>query len=470
MATYLPGTQPFNAAVSRQSIGLLENAKSQSSQGNDSTSLEICKYEDRQRTEEEKRSQSLALIQRISERHLIKQQESPKQPRSRELQQYLDVLQDAIPRLPDDYLLPGTALPMITLPQPRLSHPVIIPQGGFRTSTPKFSRTYPPGLQNCGISKNEFFRFVDDLNRLDDPSVFPGDQAVNTSGFKDTAGLTASHPMPIAIAIGLAAKHVKRIPKHSAMSEVLLRANGELFRPRGLICVLVACERAEAKEANISPERKGHVVSTNGLDRSREKKLKLRKKVGVRLRDFGWPILPQVEVDDKHDFYPDLDNKRLPLRHSYRSRRRRSPSSEGEEKRGLGRVIEEHYETEENIGEGRQRQSTSRCAKLKHPANTENETLPLDGNKVTPWELGCNRLSDFGLVPGRVEVGRLPADFFTAEGDKSITLEEALRTDSESIRSSAVKQRISSDQRKTLDSDALYLMITNAPHEVNIFK
>ncbi|KXH65713.1 hypothetical protein CSAL01_03223 [Colletotrichum salicis] len=276
--------------------------------------------------------------------------------------------------------------------------------------------------------------------------------------------------MPIAIAISLAAKHVKRTPKRSAMSKVLQRANDELFRPRGLICVLVACVRAEPKEANTSPERKGHVTSTNVLDRSREKKLNLRKKVVVRLRDFGWSIPPQVELDEKHDFHPDLNNKRSHLRHSYRSRRRRSPSSESEEKRGLGRVILKEQCENENIGEGRQRQSTSRCAKLKHPANTENETLPLNGNKVTHWELGCNRLSDFGLVPGRVEVERLPADFFTAERDESITLEEAPHTDSETIRSSAVIQRLVPNQRETLDSDALYLMITNAHHEVDIFK
>ncbi|KAK1613521.1 hypothetical protein BDP81DRAFT_477070 [Colletotrichum phormii] len=451
MATYLPGTQPLHAAIPRQSIGLLENVKPQSSHGNDPKSLEICKYENRQRTEEEERSQSLALIQRISERHLTKHQESRKQPRSRELQQYLDVLQDAIPRPPDDYLLPSTGLPTITFPRPRLPQPVIIPQRTSRTSRPKFSRTYPPGLQNCGIGKNEFFRFLDDLNRVDDQLVSLGDHVINISGFKGMTGLTALHPMPISMEIGLAAKHEKRIPNRSAMSGILKRANDELFRPRGLICVLVACEQAKPKEANTSPEREGHVTSTNVLDRSREKKLKLRKKVGASLRDFGWPIPPQVELDEKHDFHTDLDNKRSPLRHSYRSRRRRSPSSESEEKRGLGRVIEEHYENE-NIGEGRQRHATSRYAELKHPANTENGTLPLDGNKVTHWDLGCNRLSDFGLVPGRVEVGRLPTDFFTAERDESISLEEAQHTDSKTIRSSGVLQRLPPDQRKTLDS------------------
>ncbi|KAI3554514.1 hypothetical protein CABS01_02130 [Colletotrichum abscissum] len=464
MATYAHGTESLPGPVPGQPIGFLDGCESQSTQETGSTSLGLCKYEKRQNTDEGDRNQSLALIQRISKRHLIKQQESRNQPRSRELQQYLDVLKDAIPRLPDNNLTPSPELPTITFSRPRLAYPIIIKQRSSRTLSLKFTPTYPPGLQNCGIEKREFLRCIDDLNRVDEQLGPPGDHAMDINGFASMTAFTIARPTLLSMAIGVASSYRKHTTKRSAMTEILQKANKELFRPRGLVCVLVTCRRTEPKEPEKTPETGGTAASTDILDRTQEKRLKLRQRVVGRLRDFRWTELPQFEFYDEHNSHPDLDSHRLPARHSYRSRRRRSPSIEREDKTGLRQVIQENCENG-NIGEGRQGQSTLKCGVSKHPGRTSYELFPLSGNKATDWDFVSNQSSSLGFALGKVEVESLTADFFTAGTDEDTTREEAQQTDMKPEHTSTVfKHRIYS-QGKTLSSDALCLMILNSPED-----
>ncbi|KAK0381874.1 hypothetical protein CLIM01_00773 [Colletotrichum limetticola] len=464
MATYAYGTESLPGPVPGQPIGFMDGCVSQSTQETGSTSLGLCKYEKQKNTDEGDRNQSLALIQRISERHLIKQQESRNQPRSRELQQYLDVLKDAIPRLPDNNLTPGPELPTITFSRPRLAYPIIIKQRLSRTLSPKFTPTYPPGLQNCGIEKREFLRCIDDLNRVDEQLGPPGDHAMDINGFANMTAFTIARPTLLSMAIGVASSYRKHTTKRSAMTKILQKANNELFRPRGLVCVLVTCRRTEPKEPEKTPETGGTAASTDILDRTREKRLKLRQRVVGRLRDFRWSELSQFGSYDEHDSHSDLDSHRLPARHSYRSRRRRSPSIEREDKTGLGQVTQENCENG-NIWEGRQGQSTLKCGVSKHPGRTRHELLSLSGNKATTWDFVSNQSSSLGLIPGKVEVESSTADFFTAETDEDATREEAQQTNMKPEHTSAVLTHRIYSQGNTLSSDALYLMILNSPEE-----
>ncbi|KAF4778098.1 hypothetical protein HER10_EVM0013260 [Colletotrichum scovillei] len=464
MATYAHGTESLSGSVPGQPISFLDGCVSHSTQETGSTSLELCKHEKRQTTDEEDRNRSLALIQRISERHLIKQQESRFQPRSRELQQYLDVLKDATPRLPDNNLTPGPEMPTITFSRPRLAYPIVIKQRLSRTMLPKFTPTYPPGLQNCGIEKREFLRFIDDLNRVEEQSASPRDLVMDINGFANMTASTTARPTLLSMAIGVASSYRKHTTKGSAMTEILQKANNELFRPKGLVCVLVTCRRTEPKEPERTPETGGTAASTEILDRTLEKRLKSRPRVVGRLRYFRWSELSQFGFYDEHNPDPDLDSHRLPARHSYRSRRRRSPSIEREAKTGLRQVVQENCENG-NIGESRQRQSTLKCGVSKHPVGTEDEPLSLSGNKTTSWDFVSNQSSRLGLIPGEVEVESLTADFFTAETDEDTTREEAQQTDSEPEHTSTgLKHRIYS-RGKALSSDALCLMILNSPEQ-----
>ncbi|EXF77966.1 hypothetical protein CFIO01_08873 [Colletotrichum fioriniae PJ7] len=472
MATYAHGTESLPGPVPGQSMGFLDGCESQSTQETGYTSLELCKYEKRQSTEEEDRNRSLALIQRISERHLIQQQELRNQPRVRELQQYLGVLQDAIPRLPDNNLLPGPELPSATSSRPRLAYPIMIKQRLSRTSSPKFAATYPPDLQNCGIKEREFLRFLDDLNRVyrqpGSPGS-PGDHAMDINGFANTTALTTSRPTLLSMVIRGASSYGKHTAKRSATSEILQKANNELFHPRGLACVLVACRRTESEASGKTPERGGAAASTYIPDRSQGKKLKMRQRIVGRMRGSRWTELEQFGFYDEEDFHPGPDSHRPPPRHSYRPIRRRSPSSEREDKIGLEQVIEEHCENG-NIDEGRQRQSTSRCAKGKHLAWTENEISSLSRNKATNWDFVSNQSSNLALIPGKVKIESLPADFFTAETDEEKTCEEAQQTDAGSETASTIVEPIGSSQGETLSPNKLYLMILNSPEEVENLK
>ncbi|UQC86498.1 uncharacterized protein CLUP02_11999 [Colletotrichum lupini] len=395
MATYAHGTESLPGPVPGQPIGFLDGCESQSTQETGSTSLGLCKYEKRQNTDEGDRNQSLALIQRISERHLINQQESRNQPRSRELQQYLDVLKDAIPRLPDNNLTPGLELPTITFSRPRLAYPIIIKQRLSRTLSPKFTPTYPPGLQNCGIEKREFLRCIDDLNRVDEQLGSPADHAMDINGFANMTAFTIARPTLLSMAIGVASSYRKHTTKRSAMTEILQKANKELFQDTG-----------DRRYSSINR----HPGSNPG------EKFEIEAKGSGEIEGFQMDRTSAIRI----------------LRRAQLSSGSRQPSAACETlisiKTEKKQVIQENCENG-NSGEGRQGQSTLKCGVSKHPGRTSYELFPLSGNKATDWDFVSNQSSSLGFAPGKVEVESLTADFFTAGTDEDTTREEAQQTD-----------------------------------------
>ncbi|KAK8123139.1 hypothetical protein PG984_011809 [Apiospora sp. TS-2023a] len=122
----------------------------------------------------------------------------------------------------------------------RLSHVVIIPQRRPKTRERGFIRAYAPDLHHCGIDQATFLSFIDGLNAA--VSAHPILSAFNLAGA--AAGWVPAAVTPIAGAVGLGVQVVAgvitEVKARSSQNSYLERMNNELFRPRGLYCLIMA--------------------------------------------------------------------------------------------------------------------------------------------------------------------------------------------------------------------------------------
>ncbi|OHE92738.1 hypothetical protein CORC01_11956 [Colletotrichum orchidophilum] len=404
--------------------------------------MELSKNEGKPNTEEEeKRWQSHALFKRVSENCLINQQQSRDPSRDSELRRYLDVLQEAMPKLPDDGLLPSSEerrLPMGSWLRPRLSRPVIIPQGQFRTSTREFCQTYAPVLRDCGIEKKEFLGFIDDLNRVTEPST--RDHAINIGGFASAAALTTQDPMLISMAYSPGFHSTGLSSRHSTTNDLLEKANIELFRPRGLVCFLVICHR-KAPEESKRLFQKVPRSSKTSLDQSQEEKRRMQPKMVERVGDVDGTDFSQLGFYTGNDSYLELSNNPRPRKRSYRTRKNGTQIDEHRGNRPIFPAARAYYKGDKGFEEARKRRSTSRYAKSRHLAGTKYNTILFVG------------------------VGRLPAANSADETDEKIFPSRGPPADPETESISKTLHRRVPGNGKTVDPDAMFLMIP----DINIY-
>ncbi|KAK8071740.1 hypothetical protein PG996_005088 [Apiospora saccharicola] len=122
----------------------------------------------------------------------------------------------------------------------RLSHVVIIPQRRPKTRERGFIRAYAPELHHCGIDQATFLSFIDGLNAA--VAAHPILSAFNLAGA--AAGWVPAAVTPIAGAVGLGvqvtAGVITEVKARSSQNSYLEKMNDELFRPRGLYCLIMA--------------------------------------------------------------------------------------------------------------------------------------------------------------------------------------------------------------------------------------
>ncbi|KAK7915184.1 hypothetical protein PG985_012887 [Apiospora marii] len=122
----------------------------------------------------------------------------------------------------------------------KLSHVVIIPQRRPNKRERGFIRAYAPELYHCGIDQATFLAFIDGLNEV--VSAHPILGAFNLAGA--AAGWIPQAVTPIAGPIGLGVQVVARVvtevKARSSQNSYLEKMNDELFRPRGLYCLIMA--------------------------------------------------------------------------------------------------------------------------------------------------------------------------------------------------------------------------------------
>ncbi|KAI1186487.1 hypothetical protein F5B17DRAFT_403565 [Nemania serpens] len=127
--------------------------------------------------------------------------------------------------------------PAFEAPRGRLQYPVILPQRRPKRRRRGFIRAYAPDLLACGIDQPTFMAFLDQLDKS--TAYSPLANIINLSTvatFAIPGGLGAAVAVPIQIATGI----YKELQGRKGQNEFLHKMNTDLFRPRGLYCLIVA--------------------------------------------------------------------------------------------------------------------------------------------------------------------------------------------------------------------------------------
>lgn len=123
------------------------------------------------------------------------------------------------------------------MPPGPLLYPVILPQRRPKARERGFVKAYAPDLMRAGIDQATFMAFLDGFTKALTQSPLLG--AINLAG--GVAGMipTAIAP-PIGIAVQLTAGVYQEVQNRKNQNAYLTKMNDELFRPRGLYCLIMA--------------------------------------------------------------------------------------------------------------------------------------------------------------------------------------------------------------------------------------
>ncbi|KAI2464670.1 hypothetical protein F4781DRAFT_412286 [Annulohypoxylon bovei var. microspora] len=123
------------------------------------------------------------------------------------------------------------------MPPGPLLYPVILPQRRPKARDRGFVKAYAPDLMRAGIDQATFMAFLDGFGKALTQSPLLG--AINLAG--GVAGMipTAIAP-PIGIALQLTAGVYQEVQNRKNQNAYLTKMNDELFRPRGVYCLIMA--------------------------------------------------------------------------------------------------------------------------------------------------------------------------------------------------------------------------------------
>ncbi|KAG6357790.1 hypothetical protein INS49_013669 [Diaporthe citri] len=122
----------------------------------------------------------------------------------------------------------------------RLPRAVVVPQRRPSDRARGFVRAYAPDLLCCGIDQETFLRFIDGLNKsvASNPAV----EAVNIAG--EAVGAVPGSEFVgapiVGAALQVAAGAYKEVNARKGQNGYLVKMNDELFRPRGLYCLIMS--------------------------------------------------------------------------------------------------------------------------------------------------------------------------------------------------------------------------------------
>ncbi|KAI1880321.1 hypothetical protein JX265_001942 [Neoarthrinium moseri] len=123
---------------------------------------------------------------------------------------------------------------------PRLPQVVILPQRRPKQRQRGFVRAYAPDLIFCGIDQATFLAFIDGLNAAVSSNPFGG--SLNAAG--QVIGIipasVASFAPITGMSLQIAAEIYNETQARISQNSYLRKMNDELFRPRGLYCLIMA--------------------------------------------------------------------------------------------------------------------------------------------------------------------------------------------------------------------------------------
>lgn len=190
-----------------------------------------------------------------------------------ELQQYLDVLRQhevetinvlssSAPSTPQE---PGEAVTFA----PNLPYPVIIPQRQSTTTRARgFVCDYSPALRSAGVGEKSFSGFISQLNRV--AELKPRAHAVNFGEFADVVCAGMRRDPFVSAAVRKAVEMTSGVGKPTVMNKFIANMNDELFKPKGLVCLLITWE-LEGPAISLTDHNNGSRRSTSAKKESKRR-------------------------------------------------------------------------------------------------------------------------------------------------------------------------------------------------------
>ncbi|KAJ5614828.1 hypothetical protein N7528_008482 [Penicillium herquei] len=193
---------------------------------------------------------------------------------------------------PPPYTLIGT------VPQPRLSAPVVLPQRRPKNRDRGFIRAYAPALAECGIDQKMFLDFLDTAEK--GCQATPWLRAINLASI-GTMWLPTATGMAVSIAIQIATDIAISVDGRRKTSSFFNQINKDFFQPRGLFCLVMTWnpEQADAPSTMINL----NATISQAADRDSGRLSRLQKKFKSSDGKAYGNIFPEVAPL----IFPDID-------------------------------------------------------------------------------------------------------------------------------------------------------------------
>ncbi|KAI2627810.1 hypothetical protein GGR54DRAFT_590517 [Hypoxylon sp. NC1633] len=186
----------------------------------------------------------------------------------------------------------SSQLPVV--PGSRLPYPVILPQRRPKQRDRGFIRAYAPDLMRCGIDAQTFMAFLDGFDKAT--------AAAPWVGVLDLAGgvvgsLHYAVAPPIGLVVQVTAGIYKEIQGRKDQNAYVAKMNDELFRPRGLYCLIMAyCPNSDKTFGQ--GDLNHHINTPAGT------KGKFRSNDGV-IGSIEFPVSAELLFPDLEDYLSD---------------------------------------------------------------------------------------------------------------------------------------------------------------------
>ncbi|KAK2055183.1 hypothetical protein LY76DRAFT_596273 [Colletotrichum caudatum] len=152
-----------------------------------------------------------------------------------------------------------------------------------------FVSNYSSSLRDAGIDEGAFSTFINQLNRL--AELKPRAQAIDFSGFAHLCSST-DQDVFMSMAVGMAFETAKGIQHSTAMNKLIDKTNNELFRPKGLVCLLMTWKPEGPTSSALDRairSRPVQVVKNERRGRAKRPKAKLSPSQGMGMFEWSQP-------------------------------------------------------------------------------------------------------------------------------------------------------------------------------------
>ncbi|KAH6884198.1 hypothetical protein B0T10DRAFT_518246 [Thelonectria olida] len=279
-------------------------------------------------------------------------------------------------------------------PSSQLALPVILPQRRPKNRQRGFVQAYAPVLNDCAISQDMFLDLLE--------TFYISSQASPWIAAINLAGLGLSFVPHVSMLVGLAIQAgvmvAQDVQNRTRTNSFLDHANAEVFRPRGLFCLVMAFDPTAAEKNNGAQLNStiANRLQPSGFDRVGNK---LKESSGTTVSEMDFPesaplIFPGLDdIDDREGQEGASTKEKLSKKKKY--------VQDYYDKRARAKFARKHPDSV--LNQGPQPTFTSRYADPNHPAASGSFRSLITGGFIKPPSM---TLPQGGLIGRNLGQGR----------------------------------------------------------------